>query len=143
MGKSLKSKQESTRLKDTHVGLTPYISQNLERYLPICLCGYHLGYVTPSAFFGNKLCTSGCRNIRLIPLEERGSFDVEEIIDSIESQKISRRKNPTTKLDFFEEDSKKKFIWILDRGSKIYIPHKNKIHLVPEISRDHYKLYIN
>ena len=135
-------KREGASLLDTHLQLTPFYSAEEGRFLALCFCGFHSGAIHPSAYFGAKACVSGCRNIKLYPLSESISFNPEDIERSLADSRTKNRNSPTIPMDFFRDEESKRYAWVLDRGNRVYVARAKKIHLIPEIEQNHYRLYI-
>jgi hypothetical protein len=112
------------------------------RFLALCFCGFHTGAIHPSAYFGAKACVSGCRNIKIYYLPKDIPFSPEDIDRSLTESRIKNRNSPTISIDFFRDEENKRYAWVLDRGSRVYVARTKKLHLIPEIEKSHFRLYV-
>lgn len=137
------NKKPSTSLRNTHFQITPFYSSEDGRFIALCFCGFHKGLVHPSAYYGDKHCTKGCLYIQKYSLPDRGLFDLDEINRAIDESRKIHRTSPTLPVDYLvDEETGAKYLWVLDRGERVYVPHLEKIALISDIERDHFKLFI-
>jgi len=142
MRKHDEKKREGTSLLDTHLKLTPFYSEREGRFLALCFYGFHSGAIHPSAYFGAKSCASGCRNIKLYYLSDDIPFDPENIDRSLADGRLKNRNSPTFSMDFFRDEQKKRYAWVMDRGNRVYVARAKKLHLIPRIEQTHFRLYV-
>jgi hypothetical protein len=45
-------------------------------------------------------------------------------------------------MDFFKDEQGRRYTWVMDRGDRVYIARARKLHLIPEIERTHFRLYV-
>lgn len=137
-----KDKLPATGLRDTHLQVYPFISSPNTRYLAFCPLGFHLGVIPPSTYFGGeKHCNTGCNHVRRYELPPR-DFQEESLRSLLSTSANLKRNTPTVYLYPLRDEDNKRFLWVLDRGERVYLLKDNCLSRVTDLEKDHFRLYL-
>lgn len=138
--KEKKLEKPSSRIRHTHQMIIPFWdSGESKRFIPLCICPFHHGVISRLQTEAYS-CSSDCRHYQKHFLENSHYFEVDFLVENSKDRLQGTSK--VQKLTPFEEKNSPPFFWVLDRGNRVYFLKYAKAGLVPDLERDHFKLYI-
>ena len=147
MSRKNRDKQASTKLRDTHMRLIPFLDNQNSRFLIYCSCARHPGFLKVLDREDHPYCQRGvCASYIKLPIENSHVYNLDFIAHSLNEQKreyLSKNISPTTRFFPQKDEEGKNFFWILDRGNFLYVLNPSKESLVDNIEGDHFRLFLN
>lgn len=147
LSKRKEEKAPSTRTRDTHMRVAPFLDDKNSRFLVYCFGACHPGFLKTLDRGKDCLhCGQGtCESYRKLVIDNNHIYDPERILAILAKQRqdyLIQGGAPTYRFFPQKEERGRFFFWVKDGGDFLYILRPRKLQLVPEIERDHFRLYI-